>query len=68
MVPLDDELRERVVFLGGKVSGVECSDCSFRSRDVELSPHNVRDVTCPDCGATILSADEMSALREAGKL
>lgn len=67
-MPLDDVLRERVVFLGGKVSGVDCPNCEFRSRDVDLSPHNTRDVTCPECGATILTEAQMFQLRESGKL
>ncbi|WP_336037796.1 hypothetical protein [Halobacterium yunchengense] len=67
-MPLDDVLRERVVFFGGKATGVECPDCEFRSRDIDLSPHNVRDVTCPDCGATILTESQMSDLRKSVKL
>lgn len=67
-MPLDDTLRERVVFLGGKATGVECPDCEFRSRDVSLSPHDVREVTCPDCGTTILTESQLSQLRQSGKL
>lgn len=67
-MPLDDVLRERVVFFGGKVGGVDCPDCEFRSRDVDLSPHDIRDVNCPECGATILTEEQLFQLRESGKL
>jgi DNA-directed RNA polymerase subunit RPC12/RpoP len=67
-VPLDDTTRERVVLLGGKVSGVECQDCGTRNRDVDLSPNQVQDVHCPDCGAKILTEGQVAALRHAGKL
>lgn len=67
-MPVDDQIRQRVVFLGGKVSGVACPECGARNRDIDLSAHNIRDVACPNCGATVLSEAEMSALRQAGKL
>lgn len=67
-VPLDGNTRERVIFLAGKVAGVDCNDCSFQSRDVSLDAHTMDPVSCPDCGATILTAEQKSQLRQAGKL
>lgn len=65
---LDDSIREKVVFVGGKVGGVQCPECGCKRRDVSIEPHTFTDVTCPECGATILSEDQKSELRQAQKL
>lgn len=65
---LDDTIRERVVFLGGKAAGVECPNCQYRGRDVDLDVHTFTNVTCPECGATVLTEDEKAQLRQADKL
>lgn len=65
---LDEGIRDRVILMGGKVSGVDCPHCELRSRDVDLNDGTVRDVSCPNCSETVLSADEMSQLRQADKL
>lgn len=67
-MPLDDSIRDRVVFFGGKVAGVDCPNCQFHSREIELDAHVLRNIVCPDCGATILTEDEMSQLRQGDKL
>lgn len=66
--PLDDAIRNRMIFLGGKVAGVDCPACEFSSREFELDAHTLSSVTCPDCGATILSENQKSQLRQTGKL
>lgn len=65
---LDDTIRERVIFLGGKAAGVKCPQCEFRSRDVELDAVRLTATTCPDCGATVLTEDDQAQLRQADKL
>lgn len=65
---LDDDIRERVTLLAGKATGVDCPNCGYQSRDVDLEAHRMEDVVCPDCGETVLSADEKAQLRRAGKL
>lgn len=65
---LDDTIRERVLFVGGKATGVTCPECSFDSRDVELPAHTFTEVTCPECDATILTEAQKSELRRASKL
>lgn len=67
-MPLDDTIRERVLFVGGKVTGVTCPECRFESRDLELPAHTFTDVTCPECDATILTEAQKSELRRANKL
>lgn len=67
-VPLDDEVRERVIFLGGIVAGVDCPECSFRSRDIELDVHSLTSIDCPECSTTILTEEQRAQLRKAGKL
>lgn len=65
---LDSTIRERVVFIGGKVGGVDCPDCQFHGDDVDLDGYTVSSITCPDCGATILTEEQRSELRHAHKL
>lgn len=65
---LDDDIRERVILLGGIVAGVDCPKCQFRSREIELKAHSLAGVSCPECGATILTEDQKAQLRKAGKL
>lgn len=67
-VPLDDSIRENVLFVGGKVTGVNCPECAFESRDVGIDAHKLTDFTCPDCNATILTEEQKSDLRQANKL
>lgn len=67
-VPLDDTIRDRVIFLGGKAAGVDCPTCDFRSRDVDLDTVRLTDISCPECGRTILTEGQKSQLRQAGKL
>lgn len=67
-MPLDDTIRDRVIFLAGKVTGVDCPNCEFRSRDVELDAITITNTTCPECNTTILTEDQKSQLRQAGKL
>jgi len=57
-----------MIFLGGKAAGVDCPNCDFRSRDIELDPVGITNVTCPECDATILTEDQKAQLRQAGKL
>lgn len=65
---MDDSIRDRVVFLGGKAAGVDCPDCELKTIDIDLDASESTDVTCPECGTTILSEDEKAQLRQAGKL
>lgn len=65
---LDKSIRERVLFVGGKVTGVTCPECGFESRDVDLPVHTFTDVTCPECDATTLTEEQKSALRRTNKL
>lgn len=65
---LDDTVRARVIWLGGKAAGVDCPDCEYRSRDVELDTHTLEAISCPDCGTTILTESQRGQLRQAGKL
>lgn len=65
---LDNSIRERVVFLGGKVSDVDCPNCAYTGRESDLDAHRFTNVTCPDCGTTILTEAQKSTLRQAGKL
>lgn len=67
-MPLDDDLWERVVFIGGKVSKVTCPDCDYSGREPNLDPHRFTAIDCPECGATILTEGEKSSLRQADKL
>ncbi len=67
-MPLDDTIRDRVIFLAGKAAGVDCPNCEFRSRDVELDIVRLTDTSCPECGTTVLTEDQKSQLRQAGKL
>lgn len=67
-VALDDSIRDRVIQFGGQVVGVDCPGCEFESRDFDLDAHRITDVACPNCGETILTEDEKSELRRAGKL
>lgn len=68
MVPLSDAIRERVVFLGGKVSEVSCPDCAYSGREADLDAHRYTDIECPECGSTILTEKQKAELRRAGKL
>lgn len=67
-VTLDDGIRDNVILVGGKVAGIDCPDCQYSSRDADLDAHSLAAVTCPDCGATVLTEDQKSQLRQAGKL
>lgn len=64
----DSTIYDRVVFVGGKVSGIDCPECDFETRETEIESHSLSPVTCPNCGATILSTDQKSTLRQAHKL
>lgn len=66
-MPLDDSIRDRVLFLGGKAAGVSCPNCQFTTREVDLDAHSLSDVTCPECGTTILSKEQQAQLRQADK-
>ncbi|MFC6764197.1 hypothetical protein [Natrinema soli] len=65
---MDETIRDRVIFLAGKAAGVDCSNCEFRSRDVELDAVRLTNTTCPECGMTILTEDQNAQLRQDGKL
>lgn len=65
---LDDDIQNSVILIGGIVAGVDCPECEFASRDVNFESHSIDEVTCPDCGATILTEDQRSQLRRTGKL
>jgi ribosomal protein S27E len=65
---LDSELRDRVRLLGGKVAGVDCPECEYRSTERTFDAHTQEPVDCPDCGRTILTVEEKGQLRRAGKL
>lgn len=65
---MDDSIRDRVILVGGIVAGVDCPDCEFESREIALDEYSISEVVCPDCGATILTEDQKSQLRQAGKL
>lgn len=65
---LDESVRNRVIFLGGKVAGLDCPNCQFESRNLELNTYTLTNVVCPYCGTTILTKDQKSQLRQAGKL
>lgn len=66
-MPFDDSVRHRLILLGGKVAGVDCPNCSFRSQDLEVDPLSFTPVTCPECGTTILTEEEKGELRRAHK-
>ncbi|MFC7195065.1 hypothetical protein ACFQL4_11005 [Halosimplex aquaticum] len=66
IVPLNSEIRDRVVLVGGKVSGVDCPDCQFDGG--EFDTYSTESIVCPECGTTILTADQKSQLRQSGKL
>lgn len=68
MVTLDSSIRDRVVFLGGKVAGVICPHCGYTGRDADLDAHRFGAVDCPACETTILTEPEKSELRQADKL
>lgn len=65
---LGDEIRARVLLVGGKVTGVDCPACSFESRSVEPDPFDSSDLVCPDCGRTILTGEQKRQLQRANKL
>ena len=67
-MPLDETIRDRVIFLAGKAAGVDCPNCEYRSRDVELDAVRLTNTTCPECGMTILTEDQNAQLQQAGKL
>lgn len=64
----DDDFRDRVIVLGGKVAGVDCPECEFDGRDVEIDSHTAAAVHCPNCGTTLLTADQKTRLRRNNKL
>lgn len=65
---LSETIRERVILLGGKVAGVDCPKCAFKSRDITVEVHTTASITCPNCDTTILTESQKSQLRQAGKL
>jgi len=65
---LDDGIRERVVLVGGRVAGVNCPACQFRSRDIMPDPFASTTLSCPECGTTILTEDQKRQLQRAHKL
>jgi len=65
---LDEELRERIVLLGGVVAGVDCPDCRFESREVDIDPRTDDAVRCPECGTMILDTADKRRLELAHKL
>lgn len=67
-VPLTDDVRERVILLGGKVAGLDCPECGFRSKEIEFNAHSLDGIPCPECDAEMLTADQKAQLRRAGKL
>lgn len=67
-MPLDDSVRERVVLFGGKVAGVDCPHCEYRSLDSDLDAHAFDKVSCPECDSPILTEEQKAELRQAGKL
>lgn len=67
-MPLDDNVRDRVILLAGKVAGVDCPNCGFRSCDVEPDAVEFTNTTCPECDATILTEEQKLQLQQAGKL
>lgn len=64
---LDDTIRRKVLFAGGKVTGVSCPDCRYESRDVEIDAYTSEEVICPECDGTILTRDQKATLRDARK-
>lgn len=64
----EESIHERVVLLGGKVTGIDCPECTFAGSDVDLDAHRRGAVTCPNCGEMALTADEKAELRQNGKL
>lgn len=67
-MPLDESIRDRVIFLAGKVGGVDCPNCEFKGRNVDLDAVTITNITCPECGTTILTEDQKLQLRQADKL
>lgn len=67
-MPPDDGIRDRVVLTGGVVAGVDCPDCEVGSREIDVDDYTTTDVTCPESDATVLTGDQKSPLRRAGKL
>lgn len=65
---LDESIRERAILIGGKLAGVECPNCEFDGRDLDMESHTTEAVSCPNCGTTLLTADEKAQLRQAHKL
>lgn len=65
---LDESLRDRVVLAGGKVIAIGCPDCEFDGRDLDVTSHTPTAVDCPQCDATLLTANQKSQLRRADKL
>lgn len=65
---LDEDIKTNLIMRGGKVAGINCPNCEFESRDVELAAHAITDVTCPDCGTRVLTEDQKTRLRRADKL
>lgn len=64
---IDSGVRERVVFLGGKAAGIDCPECELRTCDVDIDGHSLTEVTCPDCGATVLTEEQKAQLRRGDK-
>ena len=67
-MPFDDAIRDRVILLAGKVAGIDCPNCECKTRDVELDAVNFTTISCPECNTTVLTEDQQSQLRQAGKL
>lgn len=64
---IDSSVRDRVIFLGGKAAGIDCPECNLRSRDVYIDGHSLAEVTCPDCGATVLTEEQKAQLQRGDK-
>ncbi|MFB6254625.1 MAG: hypothetical protein ABEI06_08450 [Halobacteriaceae archaeon] len=65
---LSDMIQDRVIMLGGHVAGVDCPQCEYESQEIEIDPVEFSNVSCPECGATILTEKQKSELRQAGKI
>lgn len=65
---LNDEIRDRIILVGGKVGGVDCPACQFNSREINPDPFSDVDLTCPECGTVILTEGEKRQLQSAHKL
>lgn len=65
---LSERTQDRLMLFGGKVGGIDCPNCQFESRDIELKPHSTAEIKCPECGRTILTEDAIAQLQHDHKL